>query len=74
MLPESTEETVIVFASKGYLSLFCSLTAGVHGDRTVFNTGEQPDAAGCNLRKFENVKRDTNWQFDCANAFLMGTL
>jgi len=26
------------------------------------------------LKKFEGAKRDTNWQYDCANAFLDGAL
>jgi hypothetical protein len=71
MLPARVHEPLLLFASKAYLPLFCRLTEGRAGDRTVFyNADDLPEAPGCTLRRFENAKRDTNWQFDCANAYL----
>ena len=44
------------------------------GNRIVFySTGVPPQAAGCTLQKFSGTQ-STNWQYDCANAFLDGTI
>jgi hypothetical protein len=73
MLPTAIGEPIVFFGSKGYVGSFCSLTRGSRREKTVFyNAGRAPDAPGCVLKKFEDAKRDTNWQYDCANAFLDG--
>jgi hypothetical protein len=75
MLPAGTCEPILFFGSQSYVASFCTLTKGSTCEKTVFyNTAQAPDAPGCMLKRFENAKRDTNWQFDCANAFLEGTL
>ncbi len=75
MLPADTEEHVLFFGSKDYLPLFCLLTKEIKAPRTVFyNAAVAPEAPGCTLQKFSGAKRDTNWQFDCASAFLDGTV
>jgi len=75
MLPAATDESIIFFGSKAYVPSFCFLTKESLCEKTVFyNTGEAPEAPGCFLKKFEDAKRDTNWQYDCANAFLDGAL
>lgn len=73
MLPDGTQEGILFFGSKEYVPLFCALTKGVKAARTVFyNTAQPPAAPGCVLRRFSDAKRNTNWQFDCANVFLDG--
>jgi hypothetical protein len=75
MLPSDAEDDVVFFGSKGYVPLFCSLTNGIKARRTVFyNAAQPPEAFGCILRKFSGAKRDTNWQYDCANDFLDGAI
>ena len=47
-LPNSTEEPIFFFGGKDYVPLFCKLTHGVRGRRTVFFNSEfAPDAPGC---------------------------
>lgn len=71
MLSPDTTEDVLFFGSREYVPLFCSLTSRIKARRTVFyNTAQPPDAPGCGLRLFSEAKRNTNWQFDCANAYL----
>ena len=71
MLPVDTTEEVLFFGSREYVPLFCTLTCAIKTRRTVFYASAQPpDAPGCVLKRFSGKKRDTNWQFDCANAYL----
>src|SRR6185312_14489468 len=45
MLPNDTDEPIVFFGGKDYLPLFCELTKGVRGKKTVFyNSGEPPVA------------------------------
>lgn len=75
MLPADTAEDVVFFGSKEYAPLFCSLTNDSKATRTVFyNTAQPPAAPGCVMRRYSDARRNTNWQFDCANAFLDGTI
>jgi hypothetical protein len=75
MLPDEVQEEVVFFGSKEYLPLFCSLTNRIQARRTVFyKAALEPSAPGCILRRFTQGKRETNWQFDCANSFLDGTI
>jgi hypothetical protein len=70
MLPSDTEGPVVFFGSKEYVPLFAALTRSVKGQKTVFYNSRQPPAAlGCVLQRFE-TRRRTNWQYECAAAFL----
>ena len=70
LLPANTTEQVVCFASKEYVPLFAALTATVRGERIVFyNSVSPPSAPGCKLVRFETRAR-TNWQYECAAAFL----
>ena len=75
MLPATTDEPIVFFGSKGYVVQFCFLTRDLRRDKIVFyNAEEAPNAPGCVLKKFEGATRNTNWQYDCANAFLDGDI
>lgn len=70
MLPNDRGDDVVFMGGKDYLPLFCSLTAGYGGPRTVFyNSGIPPLTPGCRLRRFETTTR-TNWHYQCANRLL----
>ena len=74
MLPDDTDEGIIFFGGKGYLPLFCTLTDAIKGKKIVFyNSASVPQATGCALKSFQTSTR-TNWHYECANAFLAGTL
>jgi hypothetical protein len=70
MLPDDAEGPVVFFGSKEYVPLFAALTRSVKGEKRVFyNSSQRPVAPGCVLERFETRKR-TNWQYECAAAFL----
>ena len=72
LLPAETTEQVVCFAGKEYVPLFAALTGEVRGERVVFyNSAIPPSAPGCKLVRFETLAR-TNWQYECAVAFLSG--
>ncbi len=74
MLSDHADEEILFFGGKDYLPLFCSLTAAIKTGRTVFyNSVRAPQATGCVLKRFETSTR-TNWHYECANAFLDGTI
>jgi hypothetical protein len=74
MLPDKTNEELVFFGSRHYVPLFCELTEGFTGTRTVFfNTRSVPQARGCILRRFDTTTR-TNWHYLCAKAFVAGKL
>jgi hypothetical protein len=74
LVPANTMEQVVFFGSKEYVPLFATLTGGVKGERMVFyNSVTLPSALGCKLVRFETRTR-TNWQYECAAAFLRGNL
>jgi hypothetical protein len=74
LLPANTTEHVVCFGSKEYVPLFAALTSAVSGEKTVFyNSVTPPSAPGCKLVKFA-TRRRTNWQYQCAAAFLRGDL
>jgi hypothetical protein len=73
-LPDNTEDEIIFFGGKDYLPLFCSLTDTIGCTKTVFfNSARVPQHNGCRFRRFETTTR-TNWHYECANAFLDGTV
>jgi len=68
------DQPLLFFGGKDYLKLFCCLTHGYRGKRTVFyNSANPPKAPDCALQKFE-TKRRTNWHYECAQAYLDGRL
>lgn len=74
MLPADTTDPVVFFVSKEYVPLACELTAGVKGPRYLFyNSRTPPNAPDCTLKKFETRTR-TNWQYECAKAFMDGVV
>ncbi len=73
-LPEDTEEPMLFFGGKDYVPLFCRLTQGIKGRRTIFyNSRQPPDAPGCALQRFSTTTR-TNWHYECVNAVLDGQI
>jgi hypothetical protein len=74
LLPANTREQVVCFGSKEYVPLFATLTNAIFGERIVlYNSVTPPSAPGCKLVRFETRTR-TNWQYECAAAFLRGDL
>lgn len=72
MLAADTEEPIVFFVSKDYVSLACKLTEGIKGPKyLLYNSKTAPDAPGCNLKKYVTRTR-TNWQYECAKAFMEG--
>ena len=72
MLPEDTDEPVVLLVSKDYVRLACKLTERIRGQRYLFfNSTTVPDAPGCILKRYETTTR-TNWQYECANALIEG--
>lgn len=69
-LPDNTTAPVYFFGGKDYVRLFCDLTRGIAGPRTVFyNSAVPPRAPGCSLEPFD-ANRNRNWHYDCAEWFL----
>jgi hypothetical protein len=74
LLPTRTIEQIVCFASKEYIPLFTALTSKVRGERIIFyNSATPPSAPNCKLVRFGTRTR-TNWQYECAAAFLRGKL
>jgi hypothetical protein len=74
MLPENTDQLVVFFVSKEYIRLACDLAKGVKGPRYLFyNSKAVPDAPGCILKNYATRTR-TNWQYECAKAFMDGKI
>lgn len=72
MLPEDADRPVVFFGSKEYVPLFASLTRAVRAEKLVFYNSRQPPVAeGCVLKRFDTRTR-TNWQYECADAFISG--
>jgi hypothetical protein len=61
--------------SKEYLPLFVSLTTGLTTRKTVFyrSNNNVPEAPGCRAVRY-HTPRTTNWQYECADAFIAGSL
>jgi len=75
MISSNANEEIVFFGSKSYLPLFSKLTSEVRANKVVFyNSDVSPEARGCIWKKYLNAKRNTNWQFDCANDFLDGAI
>lgn len=73
MLPAVTEP-ILFFGSSEYVRLFASLTAELEAPKALFSRSQAaPELPGIEVIKFE-TRRRTNWQYDCVNAFLDGSL
>ena len=74
MLPANTDRPVALFVSKGYIPLACELTEGINGPKYLFyNSATAPSAPGCVPKRYETTTR-TNWQYECAKAFVRGEI
>lgn len=74
MMPADNGQPVVFFGGKDYVSLFCSLTERINGQRHVYyNSANAPDAPGCLLTRFNTTTR-TNWHYECAKAFIEGEI
>ena len=74
MLPQETREPIAFFGSKAYLPLLASLTSSIRAPKTLFfNSEDVPDMRGWILKRFKTRTR-TNWQYECANAFVDGDI
>jgi hypothetical protein len=74
LLPDDLEQALVFFGGKDYLPLFYSLTKASEGRKTVFfNSTQAPRFDGYTLRRFETAVQ-TNWQYQCAHAFLNGKI
>jgi hypothetical protein len=75
MLPPDNKEPIAFFGSAKYVPLFCCLTQTCKCKKTVFYKSKYaPEAPGCRREKYNNAKRDMNWQYDCAEDFLDGKI
>ncbi|MCC6489510.1 MAG: hypothetical protein IT364_18580 [Candidatus Hydrogenedentes bacterium] len=74
LLERRDTEPVVFFGGKGYLPLFCRLTADYAGRRiAAFNSATEPQADGVRFVRYRTTTR-TNWHYEAVNAFLNGTL
>jgi hypothetical protein len=73
-MAEDTTNEIVFLGGKDYLPLFCSLTETISSEKIVFfNSALMPRYSGCTFRRFETTTR-TNWHYECANAFVDGTI
>jgi len=72
MLAPQGDEPIVFLGGKDYVRLFCALTSGAAGERTVFfNSATAPEAPGCVLERYE-TRTKTNWHYECAEAVIRG--
>ena len=69
-IPETSPDEVFFLGGKDYVPLFCDLTAGVAGRRTIiYNSDTPPRAPGCHLERYQTSTR-TNWHYEAARWLL----
>jgi hypothetical protein len=74
MLMNDTDQVIVFFGGKDYLSLFDKLTGAIRSQKIVFfNSSSPPRLNRCTLRRFETATR-TNWHYECANAVIDGMI
>jgi hypothetical protein len=74
MLPAEVEDPVLFFGGRDYSPLCAEVTKSINAPKTVFyNSAELPAAPGCVHQRFETATR-TNWHYECAKAFVEGSL
>ena len=69
MLDSASNDPVVFFGGKDYVSLFCDLTRSTKGPRHVFYKAKEINALGCRLIPYE-TRRSTNWHYECACEFM----
>jgi len=74
MIPDDGKRMMFL-GGKDYLPMFCTLTAGLKGEKTIFyNSKLCPDSPSeFRLERYETTTR-TNWHYDCANALIDGKI
>lgn len=74
MIPPDSDKPIVFFVSKEYASLADQLTAQTQAPRCLlYNAAKSPDLPGLNLVRYVTRTR-TNWQYECAKAFLNGSI
>ena len=74
MIAKDTAEDILFLGGKDYLPLFCRLTAGTRGTRTVFyNSDRPPTTNGCKIKRFYTATR-ISWHYECASCVIDGTV
>lgn len=74
MIPADTTDPIVFFVSKEYMRLACQLTKTVRGPRYMFfNSARVPEAPGVTFIRYVTRTR-TNWQYECAKAFVAGRI
>lgn len=74
MIPAECDDPIFFFGGKDYLPLFARLTRPIKAQKTVFfNSATSPNIPGCSIQRFDTSTR-TNWHYECANAFIAGTI
>ena len=75
--PLKLAEAFLPHLMAGYekkISNVSSSQGSIGTTKTVFyNSAQTPQMPGCVLRRFETRTR-TNWQYECANAFVDGVI
>ena len=67
MLPQDTAKHVFFFGGKGYLKLFCTLTANIRRRTAFVNSNNLPKGMNCRTVRYKTTPR--NWHYECVNAF-----
>ncbi len=67
-LPDGISEPIVFFGGRDYIPLFCNLTNGALGTRTIYYAGRTPDVSSCQLKSFG--RSYTNWHYQCAQDFV----
>ena len=74
LVPDDGKRMVFL-GGKDYLPMFCTLTAELRGEKTIFyNSKFCPDSPSqFRLERYQTTTR-TNWQYECANALIDGKI
>jgi len=67
-LPDGISGPIVFFGGRDYIPLFCELTTGASGPRTIYYVGRMPNVSDCELKSFG--KPYTNWHYQCAREFV----
>lgn len=74
LLPKDGTDKLVFLGGQSYIPLFCKLTNGYKGPRTILYKSADPPKADCgNLMRFETT-RNTNWHYECAGSLIRGEI
>lgn len=73
MLPAGVNGPIVFFGGRDYVPLFAKLAARAEHKIVFHNSAVAPTAPGCLLKRFNTATR-TNWHYECARAFVAGTI